>query len=121
MCCSAKQIAEYRVTNQLQTHLRIYCPRLALHHAPEFETAAAAGGWQPFLLPGSDEAASPQVSAMLGEVRHMVDTAAFNIALRVRCYTPTHFRMSAAGLVPMPIIRWYGKPDAMPAARLQAA
>jgi hypothetical protein len=50
----------------------------------EFETAAAAGGWQPFLLPGSDEAASPQVSAMLAEVRHMVDTAAFNTALRVR-------------------------------------
>ena len=52
--------------------------------AAEFETAAAAGGWQPFLLPGSDEAASPQVSAMLAEVRHMVDTAAFDTALRVR-------------------------------------
>jgi hypothetical protein len=72
----------------LERNVQNHRTELPLQHAAEFETAAAAGGWQPFLLPGSDEAASPQVSAMLAEVRHMVDTAAFNTALRVHCSSP---------------------------------
>lgn len=64
--------------DKLTTMIIRFCGNLT-----EFETAAATSGWQQFLLPGSDEAASPQVSAMLAEVRHVIDGAAFDTALRV--------------------------------------
>lgn len=52
-----------RCLGALRTCVRRSADKLPYPGA-EFETAAAAVGWQPFLLPGSDEDASPQVCAM---------------------------------------------------------